>query len=411
MIAVRLLWLAVLLVAIPAWVGNCFLNVDKPCRNPVFLWISGQMLLWAGFQVICVPVILLEGRMWMVTVAYCGYILVLLAAATVRYFRQSRTLRAVREAKPEKAEIILWVLAGVLLLVQLVLAVLMVYGDGDDAYYVAISAAAEESGRMYQKIPYTGMHTELDVRHGLAPFPIWIAWLAQMTGITTVIVAKTLVPVALISMTYGVFYLLGSRVLFAGEGAYRKKWALPAFLLCTEVLVLFGDYSYYTVENFMIARSRQGKAALGSILIPMIFFLLLTLLRKIQEEQKITVGFWVLLGSVMTACCLASTMAGMHAGGNGRALWCGQLQKMETHTAIDRLLYSLHCVCRNVFAVGMIGPEEKNGCFKAVSGIYGDRTDRSVVPGESAVSVAHREKKIYPGDVSLCAVSIAACLF
>lgn len=75
MIAVRLLWLAVLLVAIPAWVGNCFLNVDKPCRNPVFLWISGQMLLWAGFQVICVPVILLEGRMWMVTVAYCGYIL------------------------------------------------------------------------------------------------------------------------------------------------------------------------------------------------------------------------------------------------------------------------------------------------------------------------------------------------
>lgn len=166
----------------------------------------------------------------------------------------------------------LWVLAGVLLLVQLVLAVLMVYGDGDDAYYVAISAAAEESGRMYQKIPYTGMHTELDVRHGLAPFPIWIAWLAQMTGITTVIVAKTLVPVALISMTYGVFYLLGSRVLFAGEGAYRKKkWALPAFLLCTEVLVLFGDYSYYTVENFMIARSRQGKAALGSILIPMIF--------------------------------------------------------------------------------------------------------------------------------------------
>ena len=79
MIAVRLLWLAVLLVAIPAWVGNCFLNVDKPCRNPVFLWISGQMLLWAGFQVICVPVILLEGRMWMVTVAYCGYILAIMA--------------------------------------------------------------------------------------------------------------------------------------------------------------------------------------------------------------------------------------------------------------------------------------------------------------------------------------------
>ena len=36
-------------------------------------------------------------------------------------------------------------------------------------------------------------------------------------------------------------------------------------------------------------------------------------LLKIQEEQKITVGFWVLLGSVMTACCLASTMGALLA--------------------------------------------------------------------------------------------------
>lgn len=164
-------------------------------------------------------------------------------------------------------------------MIQLVLAVVMVYGDGDDAYYVAISTAAQESGKMYQKIPYTGMNTELDVRHGLAPFPIWIAWLARMTGISTVVVAKTLLPVVLISMTYGVFYLLGSRILFSGQ-------SVPLFLICTEVLVMFGDYSFYTVENFMIARSRQGKAALGSILIPMIFFLLLWLFRRLQEEKR-----------------------------------------------------------------------------------------------------------------------------
>ena len=159
---------------------------------------------------------------------------------------------------------------------------------------------------MYQTIPYTGMHTELDVRHGLAPFPIWIAWLARMTGISTVVVTKTLLPVVLISMTYGVFYLLGSRILFSGQ-------SVPLFLICTEVLVMFGDYSFYTVENFMIARSRQGKAALGSILIPMIFFLLLWLFRRLQEEKKITVGFWMLLGAVMISCCLASTMGALLA--------------------------------------------------------------------------------------------------
>ncbi len=288
--------------------GPLFRSVDKSCRNPVFLWISGQMLLWAGFQVICVPVILLEGHFRHVMIGYSVYLLVLLVLATVFWFRNPRGLRPVRQEKTagEKTEVLLWVIFAVLLLIQLVPAVVMVYGDGDDAYYVAISTAAQESGKMYQKIPYTGMHTELDVRHGLAPFPIWIAWLAQMTGISTVIVAKTLVPVVLISMTYGVFYLLGSRILFSGQ-------SVPLFLICTEVLVMFGDYSYYTVENFMIARSRQGKAALGSILIPMIFFLLLWLFRRLQEEKKITVGFWVLLGSVMTACCLASTMGALLA--------------------------------------------------------------------------------------------------
>ena len=310
MIAVRLLWLAVLLIVVPAWIGNCFLSVDKPYKNMVFLWISGQMLLWAGFQVICVPVILLEGRLWMVTLGYSVYILALLGWATFLRLRQPRNLKPLRTENIEKPVLLLWAVFGILLLVQLVLAVVMVYNDGDDAYYVAISTAAEESGKMYQKIPYTGMNTELDMRHGLAPFPIWIAWLAQMTGIDTVIVAKTLLPIALISMTYGIFYLLGKRVLFAGNS---KTWSLPAFLICTEVLVLFGDYSFYTVENFMIARSRQGKAALGSILIPMIFFLLLTLFRRMQEQQKISIAFWILLAAVMTCCCLASTMGALLA--------------------------------------------------------------------------------------------------
>lgn len=306
MIVVRLLWLAVLVLVLPVCVGNCFAGVDKPHKNIVFLWISGQILLWAGFQVICVPVILTEGRLEKVVLWYGVYITGLLVVSAVLWFRNHKGPKAVWTQKPDREAVILWVIFGVLLLLQLVLAVVMVYNDGDDAYYVAISTAAQESGKMYQKLPYTGMSTELDVRHGLAPFPIWIAWLARMTGISTVVVAKTLLPVVLISMTYGVFYLLGSRILFSGQ-------SVPLFLICTEVLVMFGDYSFYTVENFMIARSRQGKAALGSILIPMIFFLLLWLFRRLQEEKKITVGFWMLLGAVMISCCLASTMGALLA--------------------------------------------------------------------------------------------------
>lgn len=48
-------------------------------------------------------------------------------------------------------------------------------------------------------------------------------------------------------------------------------------------------------------------------MIPMIFFLLLWLFRRLQEEKKITVGFWMLLGAVMISCCLASTMGALLA--------------------------------------------------------------------------------------------------
>ncbi len=312
MIAVRMIWLILLLTAVPVWIGNCLISVDKNRKNMIFMWISGQMILWAGFQMICVPMILLRQSFSMVTIAFSMYGAAWLILAAGWYLRKNRgkKLTMVSE-KPERRTMVLWAIFFVLLLLQLVLAVVMVYNDGDDAYYVALSAATENSGEMYQKLPYTGLTTKLDIRHGLAPFPIWIAWLTRMTGLPAVVIAKTILPLALISMTYGVFYLIGSRILWAGKE--NSKWTLPVFLICTEVLVLFGDYSFYTVENFMIARSRQGKAALGSILIPMIFFLLLTLMHRLQEGQRIAPAFWLLLGAVMVSCCLASTMGALLA--------------------------------------------------------------------------------------------------
>lgn len=205
---------------------------------------------------------------------------------------------------------------AVLLLIQLVLAVVMVYGDGDDAYYVAISTAAQESRENVPEDSLYRLNTELDVRHGLAPFPIWIAWLARMTGISTVVVAKTLLPVVLISMTYGVFYLLGSRILFSGQ-------SVPLFLICTEVLVMFGDYSFYTVENFMIARSRQGKAALGSILIPMNLLLAALAVPQTAGGEKDHSRILDAVGSgddFLLSGKYHGSVAGLYADGSGRDL-------------------------------------------------------------------------------------------
>lgn len=307
MLIFQTLFLGILLLVIPTLVGAIFAGVDKNVKKIPFQWITGQLLLWAGFQFFCVPLVLKERSFREMTIVFTVYMAVLLSFAVIVLIKRKKKLRlqTPEPSKNSKLYYILWAIFWAVLMFQLIQAVEMTYGDGDDAFYVAVSTSTVDSDTMYRKIPYTGKTTELDVRHGLAPFPIWIAYLAKITGVRAVSVAHIAVPLALIPMTYAIYYLLATK-LFP-----RKKEAVPLFLILTELLVLFGDYSFYTVENFMLARSRQGKAALGSIIIPALILLLLILMEKLQAKHKVPIGYWMLLTAAMTAGCLCSSLGAL----------------------------------------------------------------------------------------------------
>lgn len=157
---------------------------------------------------------------------------------------------------------------------------------------------------MYQVLPYTGGATELDMRHGLAPFPIWVAFLARVSGMHAATVAQVVLPVTLIGMAYIIYYMIGRR-LFSGS----SRRGLPLFMLFLEVLVIFGGQSLYTAENFLLVRTAQGKAVLACIIIPFLFFLLLLLFERMQKRQS--AEYWILLGLTMTAGCLCSTQGAL----------------------------------------------------------------------------------------------------
>lgn len=311
---VRIFIMALWLSVIPAAVGGGFQRViagDKaagrdPAGKLVFGWVSGQMLLWAVFQLVCVPCVLRELTFDKVASAF-GAATAALAVMGAAFAAAGRGKSKPKPALKvygggDRARLCLWICFFALLGLQMVQAVRLTYADGDDAYYVAVSAITDNAETLYRKLPYTGGTTDVDVRHGLAPFPVWIAFLARVSGIPAVSAAHVGVPLMLIPMTYGIYYLLGRR-LFAGKG---KK--LPLFLIFTELLTLFGDYSFYTVENFMLARSRQGKAALGSVILPMMLLLLLVFADRVSERRKCGAAYWVLLCAVMTAGCLCSAM-------------------------------------------------------------------------------------------------------
>lgn len=291
---------------IPIVAGTLFLSVCNFKQNLIFWWISGQMLLWAVFQMLCVPAILKKVDFLPLVKVYTAVVAVLLVVAAVFFFRR-RGWKFLYSAKKKgnREQVILWGIFAALLLFQLIQAVRMTYADGDDAYYVALTTITNNANTMYQKLPYTGGSTEVDIRHGLAPFPVWISYLAEVCGLAPVTTAHIAVPMMLIAMTYGIFYLLGEKIF--RDRAER----IPLFLVALELLVLFGDYSIYTAENFMIARSRQGKAALGNLIVPMLFLLLILLLEWLEAEKKVPIKYWVLLGAVMTTGCLCSTMGAL----------------------------------------------------------------------------------------------------
>lgn len=309
--AIQLLILALLLLAVPTVIGGLSVSVDRAGENLLFRWISGQFLLWAGFQAICVPMILTRQSLTRTAWVFSGYmaVLCLLALAAGMWRRRKGgnpfRLHLQGEGSGKGRSLLLWAVFWGLCLFQLVQAVRLVYEDSDDAYYVAVASIAERSDTMYQVLPYTGGTTQLDARHGLAPFSIWIAFLARLSGMQTVAVAQTVLPVVLIGMAYGIYYLF-SVVLFPEGGGQR-----PLFLIFAEILVMFGDYSVYTAETFLIGRSRQGKASLGSIVFPFLLLLSLMLFRKLQKKERISPGHYLLLGAAAAAGCLCSTLGAL----------------------------------------------------------------------------------------------------
>ena len=304
MIFIGTIQLVIWELIIPAMIGSVVLGKEKGLNGICLSLTAGQIIMWAVFQPIAVIFILRNEAFSSLVAAYAFLTAAMLICAVIAGIKSNtfrlRRIRLFEDRETDRMTAVLFLLSMLLLALQVFMAVFLAYADGDDAYYIATSTVTNDADTMYMKLPYTGGSTELDVRHGLAPFPIWVSFLSRISGIHTAIVAHVAVSAVMIIMSYGVLFLLGSSIL--------KKKQLPVFMLAAELLILFGDYSYYSVENFMLARSRQGKAALGSVIIPFIIYLLYRLLERLRLSEKAGIKEWLLLAASVTAGCLCTTM-------------------------------------------------------------------------------------------------------
>ncbi len=268
--------------------------------------LYGYLIMWAVFELIAVPVILTTNRLmhvigiWAVFMAAIAMVCV--TRSIILWKKRKISVKACGQEPGSKWEnrILCVVFIG-LLVFQIYSTVTLSYADGDTAYYLPITMTALANGSMYQVDSYTGFATGLDVRHALAPFPIWIAALAKLSNVHGAVMMQTILPCALIPLSYMSAGALGRKLL--GE---KKKEGIWYFLILAEVVVIFANYSLYTQGTFLLTRTGQGKAVLSGIVIPAILFILYELITKSDKEKKIK--YQILLLAAICASCLCSTL-------------------------------------------------------------------------------------------------------
>lgn len=316
-VAASVFWLAV----IPLCIGLVPANFISPARrNLGVILLAGYLLMWAVFGVIAIPAVILikyDNFLFVLRFFMAAAILLAIAGILLWYCDGRRNparkpwlqVRNLRLADCSLETKLMWLLFLALVLFQLYMAVTRASFDGDDAYYVVQSLMAQQSGAMYKNLPYTGRSADLDVRHALAVFPMWVAFVAVKADIHATIFSHVIMPLVLIPLSYLVYYEIG-KALFAS-----RRENIPVFLVLMGMFQMFGNVSIYTNETFFLTRTWQGKSVAGSFIIPMLFLTMLWLYeeehgwRGMGRRRETDRGLWFLLVCLNMSAGICSSIA------------------------------------------------------------------------------------------------------
>lgn len=284
-----------------------FISAEK--RSPGFVVLSGYFIMWALFEISAVPMVLwVEYENFRTASAVFTVVTLLAAAAGIwllyrnaggQRFRVTAVVKGLPAGNG-----IEWLLFFILLGFQLYKAVACASFDGDDAYYVVESLIAQEADVMYRILPLTGGSTGLDVRHALAVFPMWVAFVSVRAGIHATIVSHVVMPLVLIPLTYLLYYEIGCALF---QKMPQDK--LPVFMIIMALFQIFGNVSIYTTETFFLTRTWQGKAVAGSLVIPAVLWLFLLLCGGERKEKEDRRGLWLLFVCVQMTAAVCSSIA------------------------------------------------------------------------------------------------------
>ena len=298
------LTLTIILIIFPIIIGKLLIN--RTDDNKILKqWISGQFLMWALFQMVSIPIIFKEGKLETIINKYFSIVLILVIIGVAGLIYQVIANRKRKEASTTSKKltinlIMIFMMAGIFL--QILCILFLAINDGDDSFYMSVASISNSSGSMYVVDPYSPIQMILNPRYALAPFPIWIAMLSRVSGVHTLIIGHIILGVVLLLFYYGIHYILVQKL------SIKNTRIFMFFII---LLTIWGNISTRVATSFLITRTRQGKALVASIVIPMLWYLMTKFAKDMELNKKIGVRDYILVIVTLMTGALGSAIGGV----------------------------------------------------------------------------------------------------
>jgi hypothetical protein len=243
-----------------------------------------------------------------------------------------RFIRVIKKTREVFKAFNLFMLGAMLLiLLQAYVYVGYEHIDDDDAFFVATATTAVVNDNLYVRSPYSGVvYGKLPTRYILSPFSIYYAVMSKLTNIHATIYAHLYLPIILLFFVYMVYYIWG-KVLF------NNSRSIGMFLLLICILNIFGNYSEFTTQSFLLLRLWQGKAVLAAGIIPLVIYICY---RVTKEDRQ-----WTLWGALFLTTSAASLVSSMGIFLTPVSIGCWALVDLFRTRKLKRTLtYMLCCL-------------------------------------------------------------------
>ena len=305
LLGVKLAGAFFILFIIPLLVGNGIIHLLKGKMTLAKSYLFGWMGIWAFCQLISVPLVLFRCSFWSVVIIMT--IAIVLMAGYGIYKKVYVTIIPEIHGKKE------WIAYGVMLfavLCILVVSVLFQHTDADDSRFVVFAVDIYRTNKMFLTDPSTGcsiVEWMADRNDLTSPWQVFIALYSKYVSIYPTIMMHTFLPVAILTGIACVYWLL-SDVLFEKQIVYRSMFVIAVFFLN-----IYGYFSIYSSETFMMTRLWQGKAVVASLGIPTVFLIFFWIYKENKREYRFLLllanmamclmsGMGVIIGAIMIGC-------------------------------------------------------------------------------------------------------------